>query len=435
MAMKAGFAKNDITPPVGTEMCGFGPFLRRRSNEILDNLYAKAIALQAEGTEVIIVSCDLTGLQAHTVRKAKGLIKENTGVPEDHIMIACTHTHSGPVTIDNIGWGEIDHRYLARLPGRIAHAAIQANKAMADCTINMKTVHVKGIAQNRVYKTDGPLDDKAVVITFTSEEKPAGFISYYSCHPVVCCQKTHKIHGDFVGVASNRIAQKNNVEIGMFLQGACGDINSKYVHLPEDVSLKNLEEMAEDFGSVISSGIESAESVPDGPLVSRTKTIKLKQTVPDRKELEKKIAEAEKILAQQDITENDEKWATFDLMSSQVVLKKIEQNITPETEVELQCIRIGEILLVSHPFELFNSLKKEVESAFPDNTVLVIGYTNDSLGYAPSKDRFECDGKEGREADYATYMVPRLRGVYPFTPDLGEMLVHEMVSLCKEALE
>ena len=31
MSLRIGFAKSDITPHVGVELCGFGPFLNRHS--------------------------------------------------------------------------------------------------------------------------------------------------------------------------------------------------------------------------------------------------------------------------------------------------------------------------------------------------------------------------------------------------------------------
>ena len=61
--MKAGLAKINITPRIGVELTGFGPYLHRYPIAVRDNLWAKAFAVEQAGKRVVIVSCDLLGLQ------------------------------------------------------------------------------------------------------------------------------------------------------------------------------------------------------------------------------------------------------------------------------------------------------------------------------------------------------------------------------------
>ena len=60
--MKAGFGRCDITPRVGVELYGFGPFLNRKSIGVRDILEARSAALECGGHTVIIVSLDLCAL-------------------------------------------------------------------------------------------------------------------------------------------------------------------------------------------------------------------------------------------------------------------------------------------------------------------------------------------------------------------------------------
>ncbi|HRT93786.1 MAG TPA: hypothetical protein P5532_05150, partial [Planctomycetota bacterium] len=59
--MRIGFAKNDITPRVGVELCGFGPFRCRKSIEVRDHLWARAMALELGGLRQVLVALDLIG--------------------------------------------------------------------------------------------------------------------------------------------------------------------------------------------------------------------------------------------------------------------------------------------------------------------------------------------------------------------------------------
>lgn len=439
--MRVGFAQIDITPPVGVELCGFGPFLRRRSNGVYESLYAKALATEAGGCEAIIVACDLIGLTRQLADETRSYVSELTGVPVEAIMVCCTHTHSGPATVDLIGMGEPDQRYLARLPGRIAQAAILAHKNLTEVEMSMAEVEANGLSYNRVYggKPEGeragaPLDKKVAIFKFNSGEKLLGLASYFSVHPVVCCGETFKIHGDFVGVASNMVGREHGDAVALFLQGACGDINSIYCHKPEDVSLKNLVKLAERYAQILRQGLEEAKPVPVDSVRAIRRFVRLEQQLPDRGELEQKIAEAKQTLRRSYLSEREEQKATFQLHACTAVLQKLDRGEPPEMTIELQAIRVGEIVFIGHPFELFNAIKKRVEQNTQKGKVFIVGYACDYRGYAPTEDRYQFDGKEGRELCYATYSVPFMRGDYCFNAKLGATLAKAMTELYYEVI-
>ena len=60
--MRIGFAKRDVTPRVGVELCGFGPFLCRKSTAVRDRLWARAMAIEHGGQRMVLVACDLAGV-------------------------------------------------------------------------------------------------------------------------------------------------------------------------------------------------------------------------------------------------------------------------------------------------------------------------------------------------------------------------------------
>ena len=82
-------------------MAGFQP--GRYATGVHDPLMARALAMQTGNVTYMVISLDLVGLLYVRVRKMRDAIQQKTGVPAGHIIIACTHTHSGP---DTIGlWG------------------------------------------------------------------------------------------------------------------------------------------------------------------------------------------------------------------------------------------------------------------------------------------------------------------------------------------
>ena len=55
--MRAGVAKVDITPPVGTYMCG--AWTKTRSVAVHDPLYAKVLVMESGDKKVAIITCDV----------------------------------------------------------------------------------------------------------------------------------------------------------------------------------------------------------------------------------------------------------------------------------------------------------------------------------------------------------------------------------------
>ena len=98
--MLAGVGKIDITPQNNIWMDGM---LRAHPSEgVHDSLYARALVL-CEASDVkqafVLVSVDVCVLDDATCRAVRQGAEARTGIPASHIVIAATHTHSGPSTL------------------------------------------------------------------------------------------------------------------------------------------------------------------------------------------------------------------------------------------------------------------------------------------------------------------------------------------------
>ena len=96
--LKAGVAVADITPPVGYRLCGY--FYERLSTGLHDPLQAKAIYLQQGNQQVAWVFCDLIGVPQSVTDTAREIAGRRTGIPETNILVAATHSHTGPLYFD-----------------------------------------------------------------------------------------------------------------------------------------------------------------------------------------------------------------------------------------------------------------------------------------------------------------------------------------------
>jgi len=167
--LKGGCGKVNITPPLGIPLIGsYG----KPSDDVLDELYAKALVLDDGNNTLVIISCDLlyTPLEeiAGPVRR---IITEKTGIPEQNILICATHTHSGPEVFTKSKFrteGDspppaIDRYYLDTLVKKIAGSALIAYKDMRQVKIGS----AKGQAPEIVYNRRPKNKDGLVKMAFT----------------------------------------------------------------------------------------------------------------------------------------------------------------------------------------------------------------------------------------------------------------------------
>ena len=94
MTLRAGFARRDITQPLGTPS-SLGLFTA--VTEIWDPLTATAAVLESDGERVALVGLDLCGLLAAPHRSIRDAVASRTGIEADRVVLNVSHTHSAPL--------------------------------------------------------------------------------------------------------------------------------------------------------------------------------------------------------------------------------------------------------------------------------------------------------------------------------------------------
>ena len=88
---------SDITPHMGTLLDGAitsnGPALH-----VHDNLHARGLVVDDGATRIAIVVCDSTMIDRTVMDRAKEIIKERCGLPNNRVLVSATHTHATPRT-------------------------------------------------------------------------------------------------------------------------------------------------------------------------------------------------------------------------------------------------------------------------------------------------------------------------------------------------
>ncbi len=430
--MKVGFGRVDITPRAGVELCGFGPYLCRRSIGIRDKLWARAAAFRDGGRTLVIISCDLIGLPRRMTERVWEEIGREAGLPSEAVMVHCTHTHSGPSTGCYIGWGEADAPYLEILPGRIARAAIAAVANLTEAQLFYAEAPCEGIGYNREYDRQPALEEAlrddwrpakpeltdtiCHVVSARSGGRLLGFLSSFGCHPVVCCQATRYIHGDFVGVATNLLESENPGATGLFLQGALGDVNTCVVHKPEEEAMRAMDVIAARYAAAVRRGLNAGRPLNVSPMACVLKETAFSRRRADAADLRRLLAEKEAVLRATGASDGDReiRMAAVHAAALRRMLSTLEGGGTLEPPTFLQGFRLGELTMLATPFEVFQAIKNDVRSRAGSPLTLVLSATNDVQMYAADRTAIARGG-------YASDFAQTIGGYMPLADPHGEL--------------
>src|SRR5262249_6443351 len=99
---KAGSARVAITPRQPIWMAGYASRTKPSEGAIHD-LWAKALAIEdGTGRRCVLVTLDLCGIDRDLSLSIREALKERHSLAFDQVVIACSHTHSGPVVGTNL---------------------------------------------------------------------------------------------------------------------------------------------------------------------------------------------------------------------------------------------------------------------------------------------------------------------------------------------
>lgn len=152
----AGASKVDITPPPGMPLAGYSSNAHYAQG-FRTRLYARVIYLKSQDNAIALVQCDLLSGSSLVQKKVGELISRTTDVPYSGIMIAGTHTHSGPGNYFESNFynrfasnaSGFDKEYFNFLCNNIAAAITQAYKNRKPAAIAYGSKTLYGFTRNR----------------------------------------------------------------------------------------------------------------------------------------------------------------------------------------------------------------------------------------------------------------------------------------------
>jgi len=442
--MQIGFAQVDITPPLGTPMCG-QPF-EYRAKDVESRLYARAMCLDDGQTTVLVASCDVILIPNGLAADICCDTMEATGVPAANTIVCATHTHSGPSTVQVLG-AEFDATYLEVLRRKIVKALTLAHGNRVEGVLRVSGGELEGYAFNRRFlMSDGAIEthplkldphivqpegpDSTALRTFHATDmrgEPLGAAVSFGCHATVMHRSNELISADFPGKVSEAVGRSLGRDtVSLFLQGACGNICQVN---PMDSSHTEVgAEWAERMGRAI--GERAVEIVrqhsvdASGPLRVVTETVEIpRRAIPpalaawaDRHDptgaeppvLSDYGAEVyghvePPVMALEQIFKTPF-WADFYASEIGKLIAMREEQ--PKLPLTIKVVAQDNWAMVSLPCEPFVEWSQAICEASPFDPTCVVELANGWNGYIPTKRAFERSGGYETKEVTSTMLVP-----------------------------
>jgi hypothetical protein len=243
---RAGVARCDVTPVVGTFHRMWGAATHNRSTGVHRPLTATVLYLQSLSDDQqpprVLVALDHCLLWPKEMNQLLDSVCSATGLSRESLIVFFSHTHgAGLMGLErkDLPGGDLIEPYLNDLATKTTDLVRESQRRLVPASI----VYGQGkcsLAQNRDYldterghyvcgyNPQGVTDDTVIVGRVNSDTGPAiaTFINY-ACHPTTLAWENTLISPDYLGAMREVVEGATNVPC-LFIQGASGDIGPKH---------------------------------------------------------------------------------------------------------------------------------------------------------------------------------------------------------------
>jgi len=415
----------DITPPVGSKLEGY---IARKENSrgIHDPLMGAVLLIQVEKQTIALISLDYLALSTSTARQIRESVSLKINIPVQNIMVACTHTHSGPAGLplnNPLLNQEKDSALEEMLVRKLSGAASWAYDSIQPAMIRVGHDSLNALGKNR-NSPDNPLDSQLTVMTIENfQGEIIAIWANFGCHPTILGSDNLYISADFPGAARQILKQIYPGMVWLFANGASGDVSTRFTRRGQ-----GFEEVGR-FGKLLAGSVLRAIQLANPIIIDHIQCLIEPVSIPvrdfpprEQAALElKSLTEVWEKLTRDNATASQMRIAQTRVegAQAQLLMSKGFGN-KKNMDSEIQLIQLGDLALITLPGEPFTRTVLEIKKQSPFALTSVVSYANDYLGYFPDEESVKMGTYEAL--------------VSPFKPGAAEILRDAVLKLLEKGL-
>lgn len=371
-ALLAGAAKLPLPLSPGLPMAGYGKRVGTAKG-MHDLLFARALALEQGEERVIVISADLLAVTDEMREAVLRKIGAKTPFPGRGLMVAATHTHSGPGALssgflEQFAAGPFDRPYFEKMTDTLAAAALLAADALKPAWIRHGIAAAPELIRNRM-NSSGPVDPEVRFVEMVGEEEVIAYLVNFSAHATVLKPDNLHFSGDYPGFFEAALEEQGGV--ALFTAGSVAD---QTPHPPEGSDRFH---QAEAMGRELARRVrESRRTVSEAvfPLSAQTLSVHLPPA-------QVKMKSGKRLAS----------FLSFPFFDAETIV---------------QTIRIGPVLLIGIPGDLSVLLgeKMKEQARARGMEALIVGFANDYIGYLLPRALYETPAYEARMSFHGPQM-------------------------------
>lgn len=421
---RAGASTSNITPEIGSVM-RVGSFEQVTVRHVRDELHARCLVLEDGGMRLAFIVCDALVLNREVVDEVKQLIRAETGLPPENIIMSATHSHTAPSirssdarkftlplspyetffakrvvdgvkrAIDHlqparIAWGQTD------LPDHVFNRRwlVSDPKLLRNPFGGIDKVRMNPpFASPALIKPVGPIDPGLSFVSVQAANgRPLAVLANYSLHYVGGI-KIGDVSADYFGVFAERIQELLGADrqdppfVGLLTNGTSGDINNNNIPKPRE-QLPNGEKMRLVVNDMAQKVQRAIAALPHQDSV-RLNAAFVDLELNTRRPTPELIAWAKQVQARgtgrSPVHVNEAAYAQRTLYMA---------DYPERIRFPLHAFRIGELAVLSVPIEAFAEIGLTLKEKSPFPSTFTIGLANGYFGYLPTPRHHELGGYE-----------------------------------------
>lgn len=211
-----GAARAPFAVPLGTAMGGFAARTGPATSQA-DPLEAAVLCVRDGDGVAVVVVLDLVGVDRELARAVAGAVSAAVPVRVEDVLVAATHTHSGPAVGERSAW---THSLL----DAVATAVSVAWAGARECRLLDTSMPASPVPYNRRRPGAAVPSQWPVLAAVDEAGAVVAALLVAACHPVVRGAQTREWSADYVGHL-RRAADAVHGGTTVVLQGVAGDVN------------------------------------------------------------------------------------------------------------------------------------------------------------------------------------------------------------------